>query len=278
MPIAEKVSVDSLSPGICLMMSAAFTFDYSYFWASQYRRLMVEYVESHEEVVKWMLYPRIIIGKGSVSPNTTDVCHNNNMNNEAHGSKNNRNPSASECNMMSIGSNHDEVPFVIRDRSVKEMQVNIMKRLYQTAGRTIFISSQACALCSLGAVYFDSNVIRSIGITAVVTSECVGMTALILPAALISAFPNFFFASLEGWCNAIHPDDCIGSPSAPVFAGRTSGVKEYRKAKVTLAPLGTAPSTQPSTVVTDTNNREDDTDERLLPLVPSDCSGSEKTD
>eukprot|EP00658_Telonema_sp_P-2_P071255 TRINITY_DN6054_c0_g1_i2.p1 TRINITY_DN6054_c0_g1~~TRINITY_DN6054_c0_g1_i2.p1 ORF type:complete len:757 (+),score=191.97 TRINITY_DN6054_c0_g1_i2:335-2605(+) len=113
-----------------------------------------------------------------------------------------------------------------------------MKQLYMTAGKTIVISSITCALCSLGVVFFNVDVIKSIGITAVVTSLCVGVTCLIVPATLIMAFPNFFFASLERWFNAIHPDDCYGSPSSDVYKREqadTAERDEKRKSQLKAA-------------------------------------------
>lgn len=165
--LTRVIEVNSMSPGVMVMMLIAFTFDYTYFIASQWRREMVHLIE-------------------------TGTCH------------------ADEVDLLEL-----------------------MKSLYATAGKTIFISCHTIVLCSVGIAFFNVDLIRSMGVTIVVTAEVTGLVALFLPVAMLISFPNFFFATLEKWCNAIKPEDCVSAESAVSAANALEG-----KESASYSPTG----------------------------------------
>lgn len=159
--LTNVIEVNSMSPGVMVMMLIAFTLDYTYFIASQWRREMVHLIE-------------------------TGTCH------------------ADEVDLLEL-----------------------MKSLYATAGKTIFISCHTIVLCSLGISFFNVDLIRSMGVTIVVTAEVTGLVALILPVAMLISFPNFFFATLEKWCNAIQPEDCVLAEKALALGADPDSSGQY---------------------------------------------------
>eukprot|EP00744_Colponema_vietnamica_P006688 GILI01009694.1.p1 GENE.GILI01009694.1~~GILI01009694.1.p1 ORF type:complete len:828 (-),score=115.42 GILI01009694.1:122-2275(-) len=74
------------------------------------------------------------------------------------------------------------------------------------------------------------------------------MVALLLPVAMLVSFPGFFFATLEKWCNAIQPDDCVVPERAVAMAndsetneenfGLASSPKNEKERLLLASPTG----------------------------------------
>eukprot|EP00744_Colponema_vietnamica_P005932 GILI01008643.1.p1 GENE.GILI01008643.1~~GILI01008643.1.p1 ORF type:complete len:1045 (+),score=218.41 GILI01008643.1:260-3136(+) len=87
-------------------------------------------------------------------------------------------------------------------------RVEVLKRVYSAAGKTLIVATSAIILSALGICAFSVDLISSIGVTVVVCTFVTGITSAILPATMLLTFHSFFFATLERWCNVIKPENC----------------------------------------------------------------------